>query len=96
MTDVVLDHMARPRLRPNSRIRYDPVRQRFVLLLPERAVLLNETAAEVLQLCDGTRTLSGLIEVLERKYAGAELQADVAELVSAAAAKGWIQWTHVP
>lgn len=96
MTAPVLDHMTRPKLRPKGRTRHDPVRQCFVLLLPERAVLLNETAAEVLQLCDGTRTLSGLIKVLERKYADAELQADVANLACAAAAKGTIEWTHKP
>lgn len=87
--------MARPKLRPKGRIRYDPVRQRFVLLLPERAVLLNEAAAEALQLCDGTRTLSSLIELLQRRYVSAEVQADVAELVSAAVAKAWIEWIHV-
>ncbi len=31
-----------------ARIGFDPVRQRRVLLYPEGAILLNETAAEIL------------------------------------------------
>jgi pyrroloquinoline quinone biosynthesis protein D len=83
----------KPRLAPRARMRYDGVRKRFVLLLPERAVLLNETAAEVLQLCDGTRTVAGLIAELQRRYPGADLGGDVLALLGTAATKGWIEWT---
>lgn len=83
----------KPRLAARARMRYDGVRRRFVLLLPERAVLLNQSAAEVLQLCDGTRTLAGLIAELQRRYPGADLRADVMDLLGTAETKGWIEWT---
>ena len=42
-----------------ARLDFDPVRQRPVLLYPEGAVLLNDTGAAILELCDGARTRGG-------------------------------------
>jgi pyrroloquinoline quinone biosynthesis protein D len=47
---------SRPRLWKLARLDFDPVRQRRVLLYPEGAILLSDTAAEILELCDGERT----------------------------------------
>ncbi len=82
----------KPKLAEGARMRYDPARQRIVLLLPERAVFLNETAAEILGLCDGTRTVPELVAELKRRYPHAEVEADVLELIETAAARRWIQW----
>lgn len=87
-----LNENRRPKLLAKTRMRYDRVRQKYVLLLPERAVLLNSTAAEVLELCDGTRTVAGVVDALQQKYPGAELRADVVELLQEADTKGWIEW----
>jgi len=59
---------ARPRLWRLARIEFDPVRQRRVLLYPEGAMLLNDTGAEILSLCDGSRTVSDIAVVLGTKY----------------------------
>ena len=96
MLKAELLEVGRPRLRGKAKIRFDKVRQRYVLLLPERAVLLSETAAEILQLCDGTQTAAGLIGMLESKYPGAELRADVAEFLGQAVQKGWVEWILPP
>lgn len=61
---------------------YDPVRQRPVLLYPEGAMLLNDTGAEILALCDGQRTIADIAAVLGAKY-GADVTADVAQYISA-------------
>jgi coenzyme PQQ biosynthesis protein PqqD len=61
---------------------YDPVRQRPVLLYPEGAMLLNDTGAEILRLCDGERTVDDIAAVLGAKY-GADVTADVAEYITA-------------
>ena len=45
--------MNRPRLVDGSRLQYDDVRDEHQLLIPEGAVRLNTTAAQVLELCDG-------------------------------------------
>ena len=96
MTDAGVDagllEAGRPRLLPKARLRFDQVRGRHVLLLPERAVILSETAAEILQLCDGGRTGAELIQTLQHKYPGAELGGDVAEFLGDAVKKRWVEW----
>lgn len=67
-----------PMLLRFARIDYDPVRQRRVLLYPEGAVLLNETAAEILALCDGSRTIGDIASTLGRRY-NADVTSNVLE-----------------
>jgi pyrroloquinoline quinone biosynthesis protein D len=80
--------MTHPRLVTGARLRYDEVREEHVLLVPEGAVRLNPTAAEVLELCDGDRSLDDIVGVLSARYDGADLRDDVHELVDAMAQKG--------
>jgi pyrroloquinoline quinone biosynthesis protein D len=72
---------ARPVLWRLARVHWDEVRQRPVLLFPEGAVLLNATAAEILELCDGTRTVAEIAAVLGDKYR-TDVAADVAECLA--------------
>lgn len=72
----------KPRLWKLARVDFDPVRQRPVLLYPEGAMLLNDTGAEILALCDGQRTIDDIAAVLGAKY-GADVTADVAAYISA-------------
>ena len=58
----------RPRLAPRARLSFDPARQRHVLLTPETVTLLNDTGAAVLRLCDGTRTVAGILAELRGRY----------------------------
>ncbi len=67
---------ARPKLWRLARLEFDPVRNRRVLLYPEGAMLLNDTGAEVLALCDGTRTVDDIAAALGAKY-HADVSADV-------------------
>lgn len=72
---------SRPALWRLARLDYDPVRERPVLLFPEGAVLLSATAAEVLGLCDGVRTVAEIAAALSAKY-GTDVTADVTEYLS--------------
>ena len=80
--------MTRPRLATGARLSYDDVREEHLLLIPEGAVRLNPTAAEVLELCDGERSLEDIVGALSERYDGADVREDVAELVDAMAQKG--------
>jgi pyrroloquinoline quinone biosynthesis protein D len=80
--------MTRPRLVTGARLRYDEVREEHQLLVPEGVVRLNPTAAEVLGLCDGERSLDEIVDALSSRYDGADLGADVRELVGAMAQRG--------
>ena len=80
--------MTRPRLVSGARLRYDEVREEHLLLVPEGAVRLNPTAAEVLELCDGERSLDEIVGVLRARYDEADLSEDVRELVNGMAERG--------
>jgi pyrroloquinoline quinone biosynthesis protein D len=67
-----------PRLWKLARLQYDPVRQRHVLLYPEGAVLLNDTGAAILELCNGSRTVGEIVTILAERY-HADVSADVTE-----------------
>jgi pyrroloquinoline quinone biosynthesis protein D len=79
-----------PRLVTGARLRYDEVREEHLLLIPEGAVRLNPTAAEVLELCDGERSLDDIVGALSERYQGADVRDDVVELVDAMAQKGLV------
>jgi pyrroloquinoline quinone biosynthesis protein D len=82
--------MTRPRLATGARLRYDEVREEHVLLVPEGAVRLNRTAAEVLELCDGERSLDEIVGALSARYEGSELGDDVRGLVDAMTQRGLV------
>ena len=82
--------MTRPRLVTGARLRYDEVREEHMLLIPEGVVRLNPTAAEVLELCDGERSLDDIVGAVSARYEGADVRDDVLELVDAMAQKGLV------
>jgi pyrroloquinoline quinone biosynthesis protein D len=82
--------VTRPRLVTGARLRYDDVREEHLLLIPEGAVRLNPTAAEVLELCDGERSLDEIVDALSARYQGADVRDDVVELVDAMTQKGLV------
>ena len=82
--------MTRPRLATGARLRYDDVREEHLLLIPEGAVRLNPSAAEVLELCDGERSLDDIVGALSARYEGADVRDDILELVEAMARRGLV------
>ena len=79
----------RPHLARQVRMEWDPVRERQVLLAPEGVLLLNQTGATILGLCDGERTVVEIVEELRGQYnrvAGDEVRDFLARLV----AKRWV------
>ena len=82
--------MTGPRLADGARLHYDGVRGEHVLLVPEGAVRLNETAAHVLELCDGQRTVEEISATLSERYSGADVTGDVRELLDGMVAHGLV------
>ena len=82
--------MTRPRLVTGARLRYDEVREEHLLLVPEGAVRLNPTAAQVLELCDGERSFDDIVGTLSERYDGADVRDDVRELVDAMTQRGLV------
>jgi pyrroloquinoline quinone biosynthesis protein D len=82
--------VTRPRLVTGARLQYDDVREEHLLLVPEGAVRLNPTAAAVLELCDGERSLDEIVGTLSKRYESADLRDDVLGLVNGLTQKGLV------
>jgi pyrroloquinoline quinone biosynthesis protein D len=82
--------MMRPRLVAGARLQYDDVRGEHLLLIPEGAVRLNETAAQVLELCDGQRSLAEIAATLSQRYPGADVADDVRDLLGGMGERGLV------
>jgi pyrroloquinoline quinone biosynthesis protein D len=82
--------MTCPRLVTGARLQYDEVREEHMLLIPEGVVRLNPTAAAVLELCDGERSVDDIVSTLSARYEGAEVRDDVQGLVDGLSQKGLV------
>ena len=82
-----------PAFNRGFRMRFDPVRESWVVLAPERLFLLDEPSVAVLQLVDGTRSLTAIVDELTARYdAPRELiAADVAAMLQDLSDKGAIR-----
>jgi pyrroloquinoline quinone biosynthesis protein D len=79
-----------PCLPNGSRLHWDRVRERHVLLFPEGALGLNETAVNVLELCDGKRTVEQIADELSGRFDGADVHDDVETLLLSLANRGMV------
>ena len=88
-----MTHMLRldtPVLPNGFRLHYDKVRDRHVILFPEGAIALNPTAVQVLELCDGKRTIEDIAAELSARFQGADVLADVENLLIELANRGLV------
>ena len=67
--NITVSKSSRPRLPRHAKLKFDETRQRWVILAPERVLAPDEIAVEVLQLCDGVRSVDQMIDQLAEKYA---------------------------
>ena len=79
-----------PRLPDGFRLHWDRVRERHVLLFPEGAIGLNESAVHVLELCDGQRTIEEIADELSLRFDGADVHGDVENLLLSLANRGMV------
>ena len=79
------------RLAPHIVFRFDDTRQRWIMMAPERLMLPDEQAVEILQLVDGKTGVGAIIDALATRYTQAprELIAkDVGAMLQDLADKG--------
>ena len=84
-----IDAQARPRLPRGVRLKRDEARGRWTLLAPERIFEIDDTAATILDLCDGERDLAGIVDTLASRYAAppAVIEKDVIAMLADLKAK---------
>jgi len=64
----VLEPASVPRFPRGTRFRYDATRSAWVILAPERLMMPDEIASEVLKLVDGARTITVISEQLATQF----------------------------
>ena len=72
------------------RLQWEEAQQKNVILYPEGMVELNESSAEILKLCDGTRNIAQIISDLEQKFSTSGLTNDITAFLEVALQNGWI------
>lgn len=75
------------------RLRFDEARQAHVLLAPERVIVPDEIAVEVLKLCDGQASVAQIVDALAARFDApvALILPDVLGLLSDLASKGFVR-----
>lgn len=77
----------RPILARSARYRWDEVRGEHQLVFPEGVLVLNQTGAAIVRLCDG-RATADLVAALESQFEGRRLAADAIAFLDRLASKG--------
>ncbi len=73
----------RPRIARRARLRFDARTQQHLLLSPERALVLNRTAASIVCCCTGGNTVAQICREVARGQLSALVQADVLTFLEA-------------
>src|SRR6266576_653118 len=90
--NISVSETSRPVLPRHAKLKFDETRQVWVILAPERVLAPDEIAVEVLQLCDGVRSVSDMIDQLSAKYAAPReaIATDVVAMLQDLADKGFL------
>jgi coenzyme PQQ biosynthesis protein PqqD len=80
----------RPALARGSRYRWDELRRQHELVFPEGVLVLNDSAAAVVRLCDG-RSTEEVVAALGDQFPGSRTAGDVAEFLERLARKGLLR-----
>ncbi|WP_108518978.1 pyrroloquinoline quinone biosynthesis peptide chaperone PqqD [Bradyrhizobium algeriense] len=90
--NISVSEASRPKLPRHARLKFDETRQVWVILAPERVLAPDEIAVEVLQLCDGVRSVADIVDQLTVKYTADReaISTDVIGMLQDLADKGFL------
>src|SRR5580704_15031559 len=89
---ISVSEASRPVLPRHAKLKFDETRKVWVILAPERVLAPDEIAVEVLQLCDGVRSVAQMVDQLAEKYAAPReaIATDVVTMLQDLADKGFL------
>ena len=89
---MTLTESSRPILAPHIVLKRDEARSRWVILAPERVLVPDETAAEIVGMTDGVSTVAEIVDRLAEKYKAPreEIAGDVIEMLQDLADQGYL------
>lgn len=87
-----VNEASKPILPRHARLKFDETRQVWVILAPERVLAPDEIAVEILQLCDGVRSVADIVDLLAAKYSALrdDIGSDVVAMLQDLADKGFL------
>ncbi len=82
-----------PRIAHGFRLQWEAAQDCHVLLYPEGMVKLNQSGGEILQRCDGRRSVSDIVAELEQAFTASGLEREVLGFVEVAGQQRWLEWS---
>ena len=92
-TALTIDDATVPRLARHVKLRFDKRRERWVILAPERVLMPDDIAVEIVKRCDGAVTVGAIVADLAAEF-GAPLEEvgrDVIGMLQDLADKGFVE-----
>lgn len=88
----VISEASVPGLARHCKMRFNEQRQQWVIQAPEKVLEPDETAVEILKMCDGKVSVAGICDALAAKFAAPRdvIGKDVTEMLQDLADKGVI------
>ena len=85
-----IGEQAQPRLAPHVRLKFDERRDQWVVLAPERLLMPDDIAVEVLHRCDGRTSIAAMVDAFVATFEAGreEITGDVLALVQELVDKG--------
>lgn len=89
-----IDQTAVLRLKPHVRLQFNEARKQWIVQAPERVLMPDEIAVQILKLCDGKTRVEAIVDTLAREYQAPRdvIEGDVLEMLRDLAEKGIV--TH--
>jgi pyrroloquinoline quinone biosynthesis protein D len=87
---IVIADGSMPKLVSHARLQFNKQRDQWLVQAPERVIMLDAIALEIVQRCDGAATVSAIVDDLAAKYAAPRelIAGDVGKLLQDLADKG--------
>jgi len=89
MSDI--DGRLKPAIAHGMRLQWEQAQGAHVLLYPEGMVKLNGSAGAIMSRCDGMRTVSDIVQDLERTFGASDLAKDVHAFMAMALERRWLE-----
>ncbi len=80
------------KLNPNFQFQWEEKQNCYVLLYPEGMVQLNQSAGEILNLCDGEKSANDINKILCEKFEVEDLSKDITLFLIEAKNRNWISY----
>ena len=90
---VIVTPTSRPALARHVKLKFDDVRQRWLMLAPERLLTPSDTAVAVLKLCDGQTPVAAVADALANEFEAPQqtILADIIPVLQDLADKGYLK-----